>query len=53
MNQEGGKLNLLQDQWLNNRLLHLEEHKMHIQAQMLELEKERFKWKRFQKKKDM
>ncbi|KAJ0805353.1 putative myb/SANT-like DNA-binding domain 4 [Helianthus annuus] len=52
MIQEGGKLNLLQDHWLNNHLLQLEEQKIHIQAQMLELEKERFKWKRFQRKKD-
>ncbi|MFS7975621.1 putative transcription factor Trihelix family [Helianthus anomalus] len=52
MDQEGMKSNLLQDQWLNNRLLQLEEQKVHIQAQMLELEKERFKWQRFRRKKD-
>lgn len=53
MNQEGVKANLLQDQWMKHRLLQLEEQKIHIQAQMLELEKERFKWQRFRQKKDM
>ncbi|KAK9077386.1 hypothetical protein SSX86_005723 [Deinandra increscens subsp. villosa] len=50
---EGVKSDLLQDQWMKNRLLQLEEQKIHIQAQMLELEKERFKWQRFRRKKDM
>ncbi|XP_071715768.1 uncharacterized protein [Rutidosis leptorrhynchoides] len=53
MNPEGVKVNLLQDQWMKHRLLQLEEQKVHIQAQMLELEKERFKWQRFRRKKDM
>ncbi|XP_076917866.1 uncharacterized protein LOC143578086 [Bidens hawaiensis] len=52
VNQEGGKSSMLQDQWVNNRLIQLEEQKIQIQAQMLELEKERFKWQRFQRKKD-
>ncbi|KAI3807483.1 hypothetical protein L1987_23413 [Smallanthus sonchifolius] len=53
VSQEGMKSSLLQDQWMKNRLLQLEEQKIHIQAQMLELEKERFKWQRFRQKKDM
>ncbi|XP_076920760.1 uncharacterized protein LOC143581974 [Bidens hawaiensis] len=52
VNQEGGKSSMLQDQWVNNRLIQLEEQKIQIKAQMLELEKERFKWQRFQRKKD-
>ncbi|KAI3821901.1 hypothetical protein L1987_09476 [Smallanthus sonchifolius] len=31
-----------EDQWMKHRLMQLEEQKIHIQAQMLELEKERF-----------
>ncbi|KAI3755381.1 hypothetical protein L1987_55182 [Smallanthus sonchifolius] len=30
------------DQWMKHRLMQLEEQEMHIQAQMLELQKERF-----------
>lgn len=52
MNQEGVKVNVLQDQWIKHRMVQLEEQKVHIQAQMLELEKERFKWQRFRRKKD-
>ncbi|KAD4584770.1 hypothetical protein E3N88_22371 [Mikania micrantha] len=53
VNQEGMKVNLLQDQWMKHRLLQLEEQKIHVQVQMLELEKELFKWQRFRQKKDM
>lgn len=53
MNQEGVKVNLMQDQWIKHRSIQLEEQKIHIQSQMLELEKERFKWQRFRRKRDM
>ncbi|CAA3030285.1 uncharacterized protein LOC111376151 [Olea europaea var. sylvestris] len=49
---EGMKENMLQKQWINHRTLQLEEKRLHIQSQMLELEKERFKWQRFCQKKD-
>ncbi|KAI3464647.1 hypothetical protein Pfo_021310 [Paulownia fortunei] len=49
---EGIKTNMLQKQWMNNRNLQLEEKRLHIQVQTLELEKERFKWQRFCRKKD-
>ncbi|KAL2467900.1 sequence-specific DNA binding transcription factor [Forsythia ovata] len=49
---EGIKENRLQKQWMNHHTLQLEEKRLHIQAQMLELEKERFKWQRFCRKKD-
>ncbi|GFS30023.1 sequence-specific DNA binding transcription factor [Actinidia rufa] len=48
----GEKANLFQEQWMKHRSLQLEEQKLQIQAQMLELEKERFNWQRFCKKKD-
>nr|GMD94138.1 Trihelix transcription factor GT-4 like [Ipomoea batatas] len=41
-----------QKKWLDHRTLQLEEHKLHIQVQMLELEQERLKWQRFNRKKD-
>ncbi|XP_068658572.1 uncharacterized protein [Aristolochia californica] len=42
----------LQWQWMKSHSLKLEEKKSHLQAQMFELEKERFKWQRYSKKKD-
>ncbi|KAJ0969615.1 hypothetical protein J5N97_022492 [Dioscorea zingiberensis] len=39
-------------QWISSRSVQLEEQRLHIQAEMLELEKQRFKWQRFSKKKD-
>ncbi|MCD7471992.1 hypothetical protein HAX54_012814 [Datura stramonium] len=50
---EGNKADILQKQWMDHRLLQLEEQKLQIQAQMLELEKERFNWQRFSRKKDI
>ncbi|URE29512.1 hypothetical protein MUK42_36376 [Musa troglodytarum] len=55
MNQvfsEGSKSTLIQQHWVNSYPLQLEEKKLHIQAQMLELKKQRYKWQRFSKKKD-
>ncbi|CAI9763957.1 unnamed protein product [Fraxinus pennsylvanica] len=49
---EGMKENMMQKQWINQHTLQLEEKRLHIQAQMLELEKERFKWQRFCWEKD-
>lgn len=50
---EGQKVNtMLQRQWMNHRNFQLEEQRVHIEMQMLELEKERFKWQRFCRKKD-
>ncbi|XP_051151024.1 uncharacterized protein LOC127265318 [Andrographis paniculata] len=42
----------LQKQWMNHRNHQIEEKKLYIQVQMLELEKERLKWQRFSRKKD-
>ncbi|CAN4084802.1 unnamed protein product [Withania somnifera] len=50
---EGNKADILQKQWMDHRSLQLEEQKLQIQAQMLELEKERFNWQRFSRKKDI
>ncbi|KAK4387378.1 hypothetical protein Sango_2344400 [Sesamum angolense] len=50
---DGPKTNtMLPKQWFNHRNLQLEEQRLHIELQMLELEKERFKWQRFCRKKD-
>lgn len=53
MFSEGNKADILQKQWMDHRSFQLEEQKLQIQAQMLELEKERFNWKRFSRKKDI
>ncbi|XP_059288175.1 uncharacterized protein LOC132041458 [Lycium ferocissimum] len=50
---DGNKADILQKQWMDHRSLQLQEQKLHIQAQMLELEKERFNWQRFSRKKDI
>ncbi|KAI4348079.1 hypothetical protein L6164_008840 [Bauhinia variegata] len=42
----------VQKQWAESHSPHLEEQKLQIQVEMLELEKQRFKWQRFSKKKD-
>ncbi|MCI73757.1 sequence-specific DNA binding transcription factor, partial [Trifolium medium] len=42
----------LQKQWLDSRSVQLEEQKLQIKVEMLELEKQRFKWERFSKKQD-
>ncbi|KAL3840093.1 hypothetical protein ACJIZ3_024684 [Penstemon smallii] len=47
-----GTTNMSQKEWISRRSLELEEQRLHIQGQMLELEKERFKWQRFCRKKD-
>lgn len=55
MNQmfsEGPKAGLAQKQYMTSRKLQLEEQRLHIQAEMLELKKQHFKWLRFSKKKD-
>ncbi|KAG6514513.1 uncharacterized protein LOC121970228 isoform X1 [Zingiber officinale] len=55
MNQvfpNGSKSTLVQQQWDNSCSLQLEEKRLQIQAGMLELEKQRYKWQRFVKKKD-
>ncbi|KAM7514690.1 hypothetical protein LguiA_004273 [Lonicera macranthoides] len=44
--------NLLEKQWMKQRSLQLEEQKLQILANMLELEKERYKWERFCRKRD-
>ncbi|PIM99002.1 hypothetical protein CDL12_28508 [Handroanthus impetiginosus] len=43
---------VLQKQWKNHRNLQLEEQRLHLDLKMLELEKERFKWQRFCRKKE-
>ncbi|KAL5995661.1 hypothetical protein ACLOJK_025728 [Asimina triloba] len=48
----GGKEGWSQSQWTRVRLLQLEEQKLHIQVEALELEKQRVKWQRFSRKKD-
>lgn len=50
---EGNKADIIQKQWMDHRSLQLEEQKLQIQAQMLELENERFNWQRFSRKKDI
>ncbi|URE44424.1 aspartic proteinase [Musa troglodytarum] len=55
MNQvfpEGSKSTMIQQQWVSSYPIQLEEKRLHIQAQMLELERQRYKWQRFSKKKD-
>ncbi|CAA3015063.1 Hypothetical predicted protein [Olea europaea subsp. europaea] len=47
---EGVKANTSQKQLLNHHTLQLEEQRLHIEAQMLELEKERVNWQRFARK---
>ncbi|KAJ9166799.1 hypothetical protein P3X46_021499 [Hevea brasiliensis] len=42
----------LQKQWMESRMVQLEEQKLQIQHESLELEKERFKWQRFSWKRD-
>lgn len=49
---EGTRAAWIQKQWMESRSFQLEEQKLHIQAEMLELEKQRFKWQRFSKKRD-
>lgn len=49
---EGQKTTLPQKDWMNDMNLQLEEKRLHIQVQTLELETERFKWQRFCQKKD-
>ncbi|KAF3485142.1 hypothetical protein F2Q69_00054705 [Brassica cretica] len=34
----------MQTQWIESRTLQLEEPKLHIQVELLELEKQRFRW---------
>ncbi|KAK4354740.1 hypothetical protein RND71_026934 [Anisodus tanguticus] len=46
LHTEGNRAHILQKQWM-------EEQKLQIQAQMLELEKERLNWQRFSRKKDI
>lgn len=55
MNQvfsEGSKSAMIPQQWVSSYPIQLEEKRLHIQAQMLELERQRYKWQRFSKKKD-
>ncbi|XP_039000418.1 uncharacterized protein LOC120126253 isoform X2 [Hibiscus syriacus] len=42
----------MQKQWIESRTLQLEEKKLRIQVELLELEKQRFKWQRFSKRRD-
>ncbi|WOL11953.1 hypothetical protein Cni_G20717 [Canna indica] len=49
---EGSKSSLIQQHRGHSYPLQLEEKRLHIQAEMLELEKQRYKWRRFSKKKD-
>ncbi|MED6124126.1 hypothetical protein PIB30_056167 [Stylosanthes scabra] len=42
----------LQKQWVESRSIQLEEQKLQRQIEMLEVEKQRFKWQKFSKKKD-
>ncbi|GAB4861123.1 hypothetical protein Ancab_036280 [Ancistrocladus abbreviatus] len=49
---EGPKDTLWQKQWIDARSIELEQQKLQIDIDMLELKKERFKWKRFSQKKD-
>ncbi|CAI9102110.1 OLC1v1000319C1 [Oldenlandia corymbosa var. corymbosa] len=49
---EGSRSTMLQKHWISYRSVQLEEQKLVIQAQMLELEKERFQWQKFSRKKD-
>ncbi|XP_057978052.1 uncharacterized protein LOC131164684 [Malania oleifera] len=49
---ESNKADWSQEQWMLCRPLQLEEKKLQIQAQMLELEKQRFLWLRFSRKHD-
>lgn len=48
----GMKENVLENQWMKQRSIQLEEQLLQIESQMLELEKERFKWQRFNEKRD-
>ncbi|GAV91635.1 Myb_DNA-bind_4 domain-containing protein [Cephalotus follicularis] len=50
--QESTKTAWLQKHWIESRSLLLEEQKLQIQVEMLELEKQRFKWLRFSNKRD-
>ncbi|XP_050214419.1 uncharacterized protein LOC126665621 [Mercurialis annua] len=55
MNQvssESTKASWLQKQWIESRALQLEEQKVHVQGETLALEKQRFKWQRFCRKRD-
>lgn len=55
MNQvlpDGLNADLAQRPYINSHKLQLEEQSLHIQAEMLELKKQRFKWLRFSKKKE-
>ncbi|KAL8059451.1 hypothetical protein ABFX02_03G088900 [Erythranthe guttata] len=49
---EDANTSTLQKQWMSRRNVQLEEKRLHIQVQTLELEKERFKWQRFCRKQD-
>ncbi|KAL1193038.1 hypothetical protein V5N11_036335 [Cardamine amara subsp. amara] len=49
---ESGRSASVQKQWMESRTLHLEEQKFQIQVELLELEKQRFRWERFSKRRD-
>ncbi|KAJ6817291.1 uncharacterized protein M6B38_412105 [Iris pallida] len=49
---EGSQADLVQKQFMMSRKLQLEEQTLQIQAQMLELKRQRFKWLCFSRKKD-
>ncbi|XP_073117817.1 uncharacterized protein [Elaeis guineensis] len=49
---EGPTTPWVQKQLIRSRSIQLEEQKLQIQAEMLEIEKQQFKWKCFRKKKD-
>ncbi|KAG6602183.1 hypothetical protein SDJN03_07416, partial [Cucurbita argyrosperma subsp. sororia] len=49
---ESMKGSLSQKQWMELRLLQLEDQKLQTRVEMLELEKQKFKWERVNKKKD-
>ncbi|KAG7565068.1 Zinc finger CCHC-type superfamily [Arabidopsis suecica] len=49
---ESGRAASVQKQWIESRPLQLEEQKLQIQVELLELDKQRFRWQRFSKKRD-
>ncbi|CAA7047792.1 unnamed protein product [Microthlaspi erraticum] len=49
---ESGRAASMQKEWYESRSLQLEEQKLQIKVELLELEKQRFRWQRFSKKRD-